>query len=237
MDSSSELEPQQTREIVDESRLAWLALALTPGIGTRRIHQAVERIGSAIQVVNLPLTQLESLHFPAQSVQFISEGLAMSAARQQWEQLHNAGATFLAYSDEDYPERLREIFDPAVVLWVRGNAKLFSLPSIAVVGTRHPTPYGAGMAEMLSRDLATRDLSFSVAWPAVLIPTRIAEPSTFSAPPSLYGEPASMSSIRRRTSHWPKRFFLEEGPSFPNIHSALFRRRKIFLAAIACSAA
>lgn len=158
MDSSSELEPQQTREIVDESRLAWLALALTPGIGTRRIHQAVERIGSAIQVVNLPLTQLESLHFPAQSVQFISEGLAMSAARQQWEQLHNAGATFLAYSDEDYPERLREIFDPAVVLWVRGNAKLLALPSIAVVGTRHPTPYGAGMAEMLSRDLATRGL-------------------------------------------------------------------------------
>jgi DNA processing protein len=158
LDSSSELEPQQTREIVDESRLAWLALALTPGIGTRRIHQAVERIGSAIQVVNLPLTQLESLHFPAQSVQFISEGLAMSAARQQWEQLHNAGATFLAYSDEDYPERLREIFDPAVVLWVRGNAKLLALPSIAVVGTRHPTPYGAGMAEMLSRDLATRGL-------------------------------------------------------------------------------
>jgi DNA processing protein len=158
VDSSSELESQQTREIVDESRLAWLALALTPGIGTRRIHQAVERIGSAIQVANLPLTQLESLHFPAQSVQFISEGLAMSAARQQWEQLHSAGATFLAYSDEDYPERLREIFDPAVVLWVRGNAKLLALPSIAVVGTRHPTPYGAGMAEMLSRDLATRGL-------------------------------------------------------------------------------
>jgi DNA processing protein len=158
VDSSSELESQQTREIVDESRLAWLALALTPGIGTRRIHQAVETIGSAIQVVNLPLTQLESLHFPAQSVQFISEGLAMSAARQQWEQLHSAGATFLAYSDEDYPERLREIFDPAVVLWVRGNAKLLALPSIAVVGTRHPTPYGAGMAEMLSRDLATRGL-------------------------------------------------------------------------------
>jgi DNA processing protein len=49
-----------------------------------------------------------------------------------------------------YPERLHEIFAPPR-LWRRGTTKLE--PSIAVVGTRHPTPYGSGVAEMLSRDL------------------------------------------------------------------------------------
>jgi DNA processing protein len=39
---------------------------------------------------------------------------------------------------------------------VRGNASLLVRPSIAVVGTRHPSPYGLQMAETLSRDLATR---------------------------------------------------------------------------------
>ena len=54
--------------------------------------------------------------------------------------------------------RLREIYDPPPVLWVRGDAKLLSRPAIAVVGTRHPTPYGTGIAELLSRDLAARRL-------------------------------------------------------------------------------
>jgi DNA processing protein len=44
------------------------------------------------------------------------------------------------------------------VLWVRGDVQLLSRPSIAIVGTRHPTPYGSGVAEMLARDLAVRRL-------------------------------------------------------------------------------
>jgi len=58
-----------------------------------------------------------------------------------------------------YPERLREIFDPPTVLWIRGDAALLAQPGIAVVGTRHPTPYGTGMAEMLFRDLAAHGLA------------------------------------------------------------------------------
>jgi DNA processing protein len=41
---------------------------------------------------------------------------------------------------------------------VRGEANLLSRPAIAVVGTRHPTPYGTGIAELLARDLAARRL-------------------------------------------------------------------------------
>ncbi|MGB7189460.1 MAG: DNA-processing protein DprA, partial [Acidobacteriaceae bacterium] len=89
---------------------------------------------------------------------FIFDGGARRAADQQIEELAKTGADFLAYTDDAYPERLREIFDPPVLLWIRGNPQLLAQPSIAVVGTRHPTPYGTGMAEMLSRDLANRGL-------------------------------------------------------------------------------
>jgi len=67
-------------------------------------------------------------------------------------------ASFLTPEDEAYPERLLEIYDPPPVLWIRGNARLLNRPGIAVVGTRQPTPYGSGMAEMLSRDLARRGM-------------------------------------------------------------------------------
>ena len=68
------------------------------------------------------------------------------------------GAAIIDYASPEYPERLREIYDPPTALWVRGDVRLLSRPAIAVVGTRHPTPYGTGIAELLSRDLAARRL-------------------------------------------------------------------------------
>ncbi len=152
------LSDQTTCPALTEDRVAWLALALTPQIGPRRILRAIERCGSPAKILSSGLTELESLQFPAESVQFIFDGHARRAADQQIENLAKTGANFLTYADEAYPERLREIFDPPVLLWIRGNAQLVAQPSIAVVGTRHPTPYGTGMAEMLSRDLANRGL-------------------------------------------------------------------------------
>jgi DNA processing protein len=56
------------------------------------------------------------------------------------------------------PPRLREIYDPPLILYVRGKVEILTQPGIAVVGTRHPSPYGSGMAERLSCDLAAQGL-------------------------------------------------------------------------------
>jgi DNA processing protein len=64
----------------------------------------------------------------------------------------------LTEGDPHWPARLTEIYDPPLVLYVRGNVDAVSKPGIAVVGTRHPTPYGIGMAERLACDLAVRGL-------------------------------------------------------------------------------
>jgi DNA processing protein len=142
----------------DDAQLAWLALSLAEGLGPRRILQAVNNVGSVTRILELSLTDLEALRFPATAVQAISGGQALREAEEEWKRVRAEGASLLAYSDAAYPERLKEIFDPPTLLWVRGKVKLLSQPAIAVVGTRHPTPYGIGMAEMLSRDLALRGL-------------------------------------------------------------------------------
>jgi DNA processing protein len=143
---------------LDEERLAWLALALAPGLGPKRILDAVKQLDAPSQIFTLPLTALEGLKFPAQAAQFIFDGKARQAAEEEWARVAVQGATVVTYGCPEYPERLKEIYDPPPVLWVRGAASLLSRPGIAVVGTRHPSPYGSGMAEMLARDLAVRRL-------------------------------------------------------------------------------
>jgi DNA processing protein len=143
---------------LDEDQLAWLALALAPGLGPKRILDAVKLIGAPSRIFELGLTELEGLRFPAAAAQFIFEGKARAAAEAETAQVAAQNASIVTYGCETYPERLREIYDPPPVLWVRGDARLLSRPAIAVVGTRHPSPYGSGVAEMLARDLAARRL-------------------------------------------------------------------------------
>ena len=59
---------------LDEERLAWLALALAPGLGPKRILDAVKQLEAASQIFTLPLTALEGLRFPAEAAQFIFDG-------------------------------------------------------------------------------------------------------------------------------------------------------------------
>lgn len=140
-----------------EARLAWMALVLTPGMGPTRCTRAVQRLGGdAERLFGASLTELEGLGLPAGAAQFVFDGRARKAATEEISRLTDAGAAFLTMDDAEYPGRLMEIFDPPPVLWVRGDASILNRAGIAVVGTRNPTPYGAGMAEMLSRDLAKR---------------------------------------------------------------------------------
>ncbi len=148
----------QEPQITQAERLAWLALALTPGLGQRRIARAVEKVGSAERIFTLPLTELEALNISAASAQSLFHGASMAEAEKEWKLVTESGGSLITPSDAAYPERLREIYDPPVVLWLRGDASLLARPGIAIVGTRQPTTYGAGMAQMLARDLAAHGL-------------------------------------------------------------------------------
>ena len=141
-----------------EGRLGWLALALTPKMGPTRCGRAMAGLGAAERVFTASLTELEGVGLPASAAQFVFDGRARAAAVKEMELTVGAGGEIVTPVDEVYPHRLLEIYDPPSVLWVRGDAGLLNQAGIAVVGTRHPSPYGSGMAEMLSRDLARRGL-------------------------------------------------------------------------------
>jgi len=143
---------------LDEDRLAWLALILSPGLGPRRILDAMRQLVAPSQIFGLPLTAIEGLRFPAAAAQFVFDGQARAAAEKEWVRANEQGVQLVTFGCAQYPERLKEIYDPPPVLWVRGNADLLARPSIAIVGTRQPTVYGTGIAEMLARDLSARGM-------------------------------------------------------------------------------
>jgi DNA processing protein len=124
----------------------WVALTLTPGLGPTRSRMLLDHFGEVAHVFQASLTELEAAGLPAVSAQFLASGEALGKAEDELVKARDAGATVVMQGDREYPERLKEIYDPPLVLYIRGDAGVLARAGIAVVGTRHPTPYGTGMA-------------------------------------------------------------------------------------------
>jgi DNA processing protein len=142
-----------------DASLSWLALALTPGLASRLSARVLRKFGSPDGVFRASLPQLESCHLPALVAQAILKKEAFKRAAKELDGVRKiAGCSLLNWTEPEYPQTLLQIYDPPVLLYVRGDPQVLNLPSLSIVGTRRPTLYGTQMAQRLGRDLAARGL-------------------------------------------------------------------------------
>ena len=132
----------------DRQRLSWLRLIRTPNVGPSTFRDLINRFGSAEAAIEaLPELALSggltrSIRIPA-----------VAEAEAELEAAQAAGARFVAVGEPDYPPVLRNMDYPPPLLAVRGNAAVFSLPPVAIVGARNASLAGIKMARMLASDL------------------------------------------------------------------------------------
>jgi DNA processing protein len=150
--------PIRAQDYAFTRKLQWLALSLTPGVGAGRGRKLVEHFGGTDRLFSASLTELEGAGLPGAAAQSLALGKSLELAAAEFDHARELGASVIVPGDAEYPKRLLEIYDPPLVLYLKGNAEVIDQPGIAVVGTRHPTPYGMGMAERLACDLAARGL-------------------------------------------------------------------------------
>jgi DNA processing protein len=82
----------------------------------------------------------------------------LGEAERDLELLTRGGIQCIFYPDVRYPPQLREIFDPPLVLYFRGDLPDPELPLVAVVGTRLPSGFGRSQAYRLGYELAGRGI-------------------------------------------------------------------------------
>ena len=78
---------------------------------------------------------------------------------EEMSRVEESGVRVLTWHDEEYPPRLKEIYDKPAVLFVKGSLLPKDERSVAVVGTRKPTAYGRETARQLVSDLAQSGLT------------------------------------------------------------------------------
>jgi DNA processing protein len=142
-----------------EEELHWLALKLVPGLGARTSNKLLDRFRTPVAIFRASRTELESAGASGATAQSIASGCTFEDAVTQQEKMAECGVGLVTIGDPRYPQRLREIFDPPIVLFTRGRVELLTTIALGVVGTRRPTAYGIAVAERLSADLAHASLT------------------------------------------------------------------------------
>src|SRR5258706_2300992 len=142
-----------------DASLSWLALGLTPGLASRLSARVLRRFDSPDGVFRATLPDLESCHLPAHVAQAIVKKESFKRAEKELAGIQKIdGCSLLNWTDPEYPQTLLQIYDPPVLLYVRGDPQVLNLPSISIVGTRRPTLYRTQIAQRLGRELAARGL-------------------------------------------------------------------------------
>jgi DNA processing protein len=138
----------------------WVALNMTPGIGPRAAAKLLERFGSAEAVYGATRAELQQLRLLPEAVDSIIARDLHDKAAAEIQSIRALGGDVLVLDDGVYPSLLREIYDPPIVLYVKGAwTECLDQPCVALVGSRRCSTYGQNAALMLARDLAQRGVT------------------------------------------------------------------------------
>jgi DNA processing protein len=137
---------------MDELR-AWLTLARAPGMHGGVLSELLSHCSSAAGIVAASAASLRSAGLEQRLIEGL-RGVDSSSLDQDVHWLEQAGNHFIHWGEARYPSLLAQLRDAPVGLYVRGNPETLSLPQLAVVGSRNPTPSGRDTAQEFATHLA-----------------------------------------------------------------------------------
>jgi DNA processing protein len=136
------------------------------GLGSVRIKRLIEKFGSAENVFGASAREISAIENISEKT---AELILLSYKNfkgfddefnRYFDKTKKLGIKIVTLSDEDYPELLKKIYDPPVMLYVRGVYSKDALKdSVGIVGTRKPTDYGKKMAEKFAEELSSAGIA------------------------------------------------------------------------------
>lgn len=136
-----------------DDKLYWVWLSSIPGIGAVKSKKLLEHFQSPYNIWRAEEKQLIELDFLTnRDVHNLVSNKIKEDAKKHLENIFKNDIKILTINDQLYPPYLKHIYDPPVVLYVKGSLKKDE-KYLAVVGSRRATSYGLSMAQTISREL------------------------------------------------------------------------------------
>jgi len=137
-----------------------MALTMISGLGSRGILDLAEKAGSIEDIFSMSPRKIGELTGKKAPVSI--DPLSVKRSKEYLEELEyieTRGIKAVSYWDDDYPSSLRDIYDPPVMLYYKGDIRGTDAGAVSIVGARRCSAYGMQMAEKLAFELAMRGIT------------------------------------------------------------------------------
>ena len=132
----------------------WVAFHRISGLGPARFAKLESFFGNLEEAWKSGPAELSAAGLDARTTAEVQSDRPRIDPDGELESLDRAGVRAVHLRSDEYPHRLREIYDPPSVIYVKGDLTAEDERGVAVVGTRRASPYGREMARRLAGNLA-----------------------------------------------------------------------------------
>lgn len=133
----------------------WIWLSRCFGVTPRAKWNLLRQFGSPAGVYSASREVLSRVEGVTPQVLEALEDHDLSLSREILDDCRKKNIGLLTIADPSYPNRLRQIFDPPILLYYKGTLPDFeNLPTVGIVGTRKASPYGYSAAQRLGFEIA-----------------------------------------------------------------------------------
>lgn len=140
---------------MSEDVFYWLALSLIPGVGSVLVKRLLDRFNSPEAAFRAPLRELLRIEGLGEKLAGeIRKGPSEKGVKRELSLLEKVGGKVVTFKDDDYPRRLKDIYDPPALLYLRGELRREDELAVAIVGSRKTSAYGREVTERIGNDLA-----------------------------------------------------------------------------------
>jgi DNA processing protein len=137
-----------------DSREALVALNMVDHVGPVRLRQLLQFFGDPLAILNASKQQLFRVHgIGEDTATAISNWQTTVDLAAEMKRISDFRCHVVIQSDDEYPELLRQIYDPPIVLYVKGSLLPKDKNAVAMVGSRQTTHYGLEVARKLAYQL------------------------------------------------------------------------------------
>lgn len=145
-------------------QLAWINLALAPGIGPKTIQKIIATNIQLSEIFQFDIEQLKSLGINEKSAEHLLKHPPNKPSKQvesalKWAQV--SAHHLLTLACDDYPQHLKQISTAPPLLMVKGNKQVLNYPQVAMVGSRYPTNSGAQQAYDFAQQLSNLGITIT----------------------------------------------------------------------------
>lgn len=144
----------------DQQLRYWLALARLP-VSSTQIFRWLESVDDLSLLFSVPASQLKHIGIPEEAANYLSDPSWVKITEDLFWCDQDKQHHIITFEDEFYPKLLKEISNPPLVLYVKGDPKLLDSLQLAMVGSRNPTPTGKDTARLFAKHLAQRNITIT----------------------------------------------------------------------------